>query len=116
VRSAVVGNRLTNGAKHNYRIHGRSDLNWASRNVLINSGVMLDTMEGDEIGKQWFEDNVFYHAMPSLLEIPADIPSVTMRGNTIYSDVWSCLFCRDLPAGYTFEDNTMLPYQAPPAR
>ena len=24
VRSAVVGNRLTNGAKHNYRIHGRA--------------------------------------------------------------------------------------------
>ena len=82
--------------------------------MLVNSGVMLDTMVGDEIGRQWFDDNVIHHTMPSLLEIPLDLPNVVMRRNTIYSDVWSCLLCRDVPAGWSIEGTTMLPYQPPP--
>lgn len=116
VRSATVGNRLTNGGqKHNYRVHGRSDLNWASRNLLVNSGIMLDTMATDSIRRQWFDDNVFHHTEPSLLEIDLDVPQVTMRRNTIYSDVWSCLLCRDTPTGWTIEGTRMMPYQPPPA-
>ncbi|UJR84609.1 hypothetical protein [Sandaracinus amylolyticus] len=117
VRSATVDNRLENGAKHNYRTHGRADLNWASGNVLINSGIMLGTMADDSIGKQWFENNTFYHRMPSLIEIHLDeSPSVTLRRNTIYSDVWTCFLCREAPSGWVDQGNQMFPYRAPPAK
>jgi hypothetical protein len=116
-RSAVVDNRIeNNGSKHNYRIHGRSDLNWASRNMLVRSGMMLGTMAGDAIGTQWFDDNVLFHSNPSLLEINLDSPRVlSIQGNTVYSNVWSCIVCRTAPSGWTIADNTMLPYTAPPA-
>lgn len=115
IRSAVVDNRLENGAKHNYRIHGRSDLNWASGNLLVNSGIMLGTMADDSIGRQWFDDNTFHHQMPSLIEIHTDEPTLVMRRNKIYTDVWSCLICRELPADWVVEGNELLPYEPPPA-
>lgn len=120
VRSVTVDNRLENsgigGFKHNYRTHGRSRLNYASGNLLVNSGMMLGTMDTDSIGAQWFVGNTIHHTTPSLLEIHLDTPSVTLRDNVIYSDVWDCLLCRDVPAGWVVENNRMLPYQPAPAR
>jgi hypothetical protein len=116
VRSVTYDNRLENGAKHNYRTHGRSDLNWASGNVLVNTGMMIGTMAGDVVRRQWFVGNTLHHTVPSLLEIHLTTPNVVLRDNTIYSNVWSCLLCRDVPAGWVVENNTMLPYAPPPSR
>ena len=116
VRSVTVDNRLENGAKHNYRTHGRAENNYASGNVLVNSGIMLGTMDTDFIGRQWFVDNTLHHTMPSLLEIELDTPDVTISDNTIYTNVWTCLLCRDMPAGWTMEGNQLLPYTPAPAR
>ncbi len=116
-RSATIGNRLANGEKHNYRVHGRSELNWGARNTLIDTGAFLGRLPDDDIGQQWFEDNTFYHRAPSLLELDFDIPLLSLRGNTVYSDVWNCLYCSGTPpAGWIIESNRMMPYTAPPSR
>lgn len=116
IRSATIGNRLSNGEKHNYRIHGRSDLNWGARNLLIETGAFLGRLPDDAIGRQWFEDNTFHHRAPSLFEVDPNIPSLTARGNVIYTDVWDCFWCSGAPpAGWLIEDNTIMPYAPPPA-
>ncbi|MDQ3034328.1 MAG: hypothetical protein M3Y87_18110, partial [Myxococcota bacterium] len=115
-RSATIGNRLTNQAKHNYRVHGRSELNWGARNVLINTGAFLGRLPDDVIGRQWFEDNTFYHQAPSLFEVDGTIPELIARRNIAYTDVWDCFWCSGAPpAGWVIEANTIMPYVAPPA-
>lgn len=115
-RSATVDNRLTNTFKHNYRVHGRSSHNWASGNLLVNSGVMLGTMDADVIDHQYFENNTFHHTLPSLIQLDEDMPNVTLKDNVVYSDVWDCFGCIEFPAAWVVENNTMNAYQAPPAR
>jgi hypothetical protein len=114
-RSATIGNRLSNGAKHNYRVHGRSELNWGARNLMIETGAFLGGLPDDAIGQQWLEDNTFHHRAPSLLELDPAIPALSLRGNTIYSDVWDCFWCSGAPPdGWVIEENTMMPYLDPP--
>lgn len=115
-RSAVVGNRLENTAKHNYRIHGRSADNWAARNLLIGTGIMLGTLPSDErpIPRQWVDDNTFHHDVPSLLELDARLVGLTMRDNHVYSDVWDCFVCVEAQPSWVLERNVVEPYQPPP--
>ena len=117
LRSVVVDNRIINvGArsateeiinKHNYRIHGKSDFNLAARNTLVKSGLMIGTMEGDDLGTVWFQDNFIYHITPSLLEVddPSHIRHFIATGNNIFSEVWDCFLCRETPADWRFENN-----------
>jgi hypothetical protein len=113
-RSATVANRLVNTLKHNYRTHGRSEFNWASRNVMVNSGVMLGTLPDDVVGRQWLESNTFYHDQPSLADLDRDIATIYIRDNVVYSNVWNCLVCMGYPDTWEVANNTVMPYQAPP--
>lgn len=114
VGSATIGNRLSNGEKHNYRIHGRSRDNWASRNLLIETGIMLGRLPGDTVGRQYFDDNVLHHRSPSLFEVDVAIGEILARRNLAYTDVWECLWCNPVPGGWTLEENVVMPYRDPP--
>jgi hypothetical protein len=116
IRSATIGNRLANGEKHNYRIHGRSDLNWAARNVLIETGIMLGHLPGDTVGRQYFDDNTFYQRAPSMFEVDVTIPMIAAHRNRAYTDVWDCFWCVGAPpSGWVLEENVTMPYEPPPA-
>ncbi len=115
-RSAVIGNRLTNSSKHNYRIHGRSSDNWAARNVFVGTGIMIGTLPADEwvIERQWVDDNTLHHDVPSLLELDARISPLVMRNNRVYTNVWDCFVCVAPQPGWVLESNVREPYQPPP--
>ncbi len=115
-RSAVVGNRLSNGNKHNYRTHGRSRANWAARNLMIGTGMMLGTLPTDTwtIEQQWVEGNTLHHTAPSLLELDARLVDLQMRDNVVYTDVWGCFVCVTAQPSWVLENNEQHPYQAPP--
>jgi hypothetical protein len=113
VRSAVVENRLSNPEKHNYRVHGRSDLAFAARNRLLDAGLMLASMEEDEIGAVWFVDNTIRHRTPSLLVVDRPAGSRLRRfvatGNAIRTDETDCFLCEPPPPGWTVRDNVLRP-------
>jgi hypothetical protein len=119
--SVTVDNRITSlmsagGAKHNYRVHGKTGQAYAARNVLVNAGVMLSTMDGDKADKIWFDKNTFHHQTPDLFN-----PSTTTIGtlhahdNTAYTNVWSCFYCSKPLSTWDFGNNVVKPYKAPPA-
>jgi hypothetical protein len=114
VRSAVVGMVLENREKHDYRVHGRSDLALAARNVLVHTGMMIGTQPGDRVGTVIFEDNVLHHDVPSLLEIdPSAIRRLVMRRNVVYTDRWDAFYpYADVEPGWTIEANERLPFRA----
>jgi hypothetical protein len=116
LRTATVANRITNTFKHNYRIHGTSDLAFAGRNLLVNTGVMLGRMPGDDLRRIWFDDNVLHHVSPDLFNPEGTIDALHATGNVAYTDVWSCLVCGGTPAGWTVRDNRVLPYIPAPPR
>jgi uncharacterized protein YegP (UPF0339 family) len=123
LRSVAVNNRFVNGwghatttdIKHNYRIHARSDLNFAARNTLIKSGIMIGTMRrdiergvdmDDMLGTVWFQDNFIYHITPSLLEADTQdhLTHFIVTGNVIFSEAWDHLL-ETIPEEWTFENN-----------
>ncbi len=113
-RSVVVDNVLSNGAKHDYRVHGRSDLAYAARNVLLRTGIMIGTQPEDHVGTVILEDNVLHHEAPSLLEInPAQIRRLVLRNNTVYTNVWDSFYpYPSVESGWVVEGNRRLPFQA----
>lgn len=115
-RSAVVGNRLENTSKHNYRTHGRSRENWAARNVLVGTGMMLGTLPTDTwvIERQWVESNTLYHSVPSLLELDATLLDLVMRDNHTYTDVWDCFVCVSVQPSWVIENNPVEAYRPAP--
>jgi hypothetical protein len=115
-RSAVVGNRLANPSKHNYRVHGRSSDNRAARNLLVGTGMMLGTLPTDEVAieRQWVDGNVLHHDAPSLLELDRRLVGLTMRGNLVYTNVWDCFVCVPTQPSWIVEGNVRQPYRAPP--
>jgi len=115
-RSAVVGNRLENTSKHNYRVHGRSEENWAARNLMVGTGIMIGTLPADEwaIQRQWVDANVLHHTTPSLLELDARTVGLVMRDNRVYTDVWDCFVCVGPQPSWVLENNVQAPYQPPP--
>ena len=115
-RSAVVENRLTNTLKHNYRIHGRSSDNWAARNVLVGTGMMLGTLPSDlwAIERQTLEDNTLYTLVPSLLELDPRLSPLVARRNHAYNDWWDCFVCVPPQPSWVLEGNVTEPYRAPP--
>jgi hypothetical protein len=117
LRTATVSNVFVNGGKHNYRVHGTSDLNYAADNLLVNTGVMLGTMPGDSLGLCWFDDNVFHQTAPDLFN-PSTTAVRTLRArrNVVYDNGHSSfLGDRAGTAGWEITDNTVFPYQPPPA-
>jgi hypothetical protein len=109
---------MSNPERHNYRVHGRSDLAFAARNVLVDAGVMIASdSEEDEVGAVWFLENTLHHRTPSLLVVDRPLGSRLARfvatGNSIFSDVWDCFLCDDPPNGWTVRNNRMQPYRPP---
>lgn len=119
VRSVVVDNRLQNGEavgnKHNYRIHGTSSYNFAARNVLVNSGVMIGTQAGDSVDHAWFNDTVIYHNTSDLFNIgwPA-VQNFQAKNNKAYTNAWGCFYCNPPKETWDFQNNLRFPYQAAP--
>lgn len=114
LRSVVVDNWLTNPVKHNYRVHGRSDLNFAARNTLVDAGVMLASMPGDDLGAAWFLDNAIHNATESLLVVDEDrVRHLELTDNEVFSDRWSCFWCDPVPEGWVVERNIVTAYRAP---
>jgi hypothetical protein len=62
-RAVLVENTLYSPRKHNYRIHGKSDLHYAGHNVFHGAGMMQGTMDGDRIGRTWFIGNAYNHRL-----------------------------------------------------
>jgi hypothetical protein len=114
VRSVTVDNVLRNTAKHNYRIHGDTEYAYAARNMLINSGAMLGTMDEDHINKLWFDDNTFFQQTEDLFNPSRDrIGWLHAEGNTAYDNRHDT-FLPQPPARWNVGRNKVLPYQAPP--
>lgn len=116
LRSAVVSNVLTNTYKHNYRIHGESDLNYASDNLLVNTGVMFGRMAGDSLGRVWFDDNVFHHVAPDLFNPDMSIRELRARRNLVHVDGRAGMYEGAPQPGWDISDNVVVPYAPPPAQ
>jgi hypothetical protein len=115
VRSATVDNVLRNNVKHTFRVHGRSDLAYAARNVFINTGVMFGTMPNDQIGEVWFENNTFYHRENDLFHPgPGRVARLHAAGNKAHTANRRCFCCGQAPAGWQLDKNELLPYREPP--
>ena len=113
LRSVTRECRLVNTNKHNYRIHGLSDLNYASHNVLVNTGTMLGRMPGDTLGTVWFDDNVFHHTAPDLFNPDAGIARLIARDNTAYTSHGS-FYGGGMSPGWILSGNTVAPYRPAP--
>jgi hypothetical protein len=114
VRSVTVDNVLRNTRKHNYRVHGDSEYAYAARNMLINSGAMLGTMDEDHINKLWFDDNTFFQQTEDLFNPSRErIGWLHAEGNTAY-DNGHDTFLREPPPRWNIGRNKVLPYKAPP--
>ncbi len=115
VRGAiVVDNVLSNGEKHDFRVHGESDRVFFARNRLLHTGIMVGSMPEDHVGSVWIVDNVLHHRVPSLFQIePSRVQRLVARGNRVYSDRWSCFVCTTARAGWELSDNRIAPYRAP---
>lgn len=115
LRSAVVGNRMENTTKHNYRLHGQSGENYAAENELVTSGIMFGTMPGDQLGRVWFDRNIFYHTTPDLFSVSESaLSALNAHENHAYTNVWNCLYCGEPPAAWSISDNAVSPYRPAP--
>jgi len=112
-RAVVVENRLTNTVKHNYRVHGQSDLVFAARNTLVNAGVKMALEARDALGTIWLQDNVFHQTLDSLLGLDnppgSEIERLIATGNRIFtSRGHECFVCANpLPSGWEDRDNVV---------
>ncbi|HYH97352.1 hypothetical protein [Hyalangium sp.] len=125
LRTVTVHNRLTNGtssqtdSKHNYRIHGIAAENFAARNLLVHSGVMIGEGGGvpvEQIGQLWFNDNVFHQLRPSLYQMGLSaVQEAQIRRNHAYTDRHDCFYCpSSSPPGWDLAENTVGPYTPAP--
>jgi hypothetical protein len=118
--AVVVDNHLTDlenmGQKHNYRIHGVSDHAFGARNILVGSGAMMGTMDGDALDQIYFDSNTFYHDTPDLFNVDKTrIVFLQAHDNVAYSDVWNCFVCGgDNNAAWDVANNVMHPYMPEP--
>jgi hypothetical protein len=115
LRSVTVDNVLRNNIKHNYRVHGRSDLAYAARNIFIHTGVMFGTMPDDHIGRIWFQDNTFFHRQNDLFHPGVGrVAHLRAGGNKAHTASFSCFSCEQGPPGWLIGKNELLPYRDPP--
>ncbi|WP_053232006.1 hypothetical protein [Sandaracinus amylolyticus] len=113
VRSVVVDNVLSNGRKHDYRVHGRSDLAYAARNVLLRTGIMIGNQPGDAVGTVVLERNTLHLEEPSMLEIDEGaIRRLVLRDNVVYTDRWDTFYPYPrVREGWIVEHNERHPFR-----
>jgi hypothetical protein len=115
LRSVTVDNVLRNNIKHTYRVHGRSDLAYAGRNIFIHTGVMFGTMPNDHLGSIWFEDNTFFHRQNDLFHPGLGrVARLHADGNKAHTATFRCFCCMQGPATWRLGRNELLPYREPP--
>lgn len=113
-RAVVTGNVISNTRKHDFRVHGVSDDVVFARNRLLNTGIMVGSMDGDRIGSVWILDNAVHHRVPSLFEVePTRVRRLIARGNRVFSDRWDCFVCGRPARGWVIADNPVAPYRPP---
>lgn len=104
-RNVTVDCVLTNGLKHNWRLHQAADLSYCGRNTFEAAGIMLtDPAEpGDTLGRFWFEDNLVNYTLVNGVIITLNpytrIDAGTISGNVFnmpastntstFEDIWS---------------------------
>src|SRR4029079_16088192 len=108
--AVVVDNHLTDleniGQKQNYRIPGVSDHAFGARNILVGSGVMMGTMDGDALDQIYFDSNTFYHDTTALFHVSRTaIVMLHAHGNVAYTDVWASFIGSKLPAAWDVTNN-----------
>lgn len=130
-RSLTQWNRLANGAeanemsttlRHNYRVHGRSTHAYATRNLFVNSGVMIGEGGGDveEVQHVTFQENRFHQTVPSLFQMGVGgVSTARVKNNTAFSNQPShqiCFYCPvDAPATWEIDNPAAQPFVAPPS-
>lgn len=113
-RAIVVDNVMVNTIKHDFRVHGDSDEVVLARNRLVNTGIMVGSMEGDRIGSVWILENALHHRVPSLFEVePRRVRRLVVRGNRVFSDVWRCFVCNRAASEWEIGDDAVAPYEPP---
>jgi hypothetical protein len=116
-RSAVLNNRLDNGFKHNYRIHGTSVRYYAAHNVLIGSGMMLGTMAGDNLQYGIVRDNYIHWLRNGMADFtPSAMNTFHLVDNQLFADGWSCLYCGSSGPNWTVNNPPPEPWECPIAR
>jgi len=126
-RSVVVENYLESLVKHNYRIHGISDLIYAARNTLVGAGALMggcDAPYYDQIGQVWHHNNVHHHiGNNSTFQVgewtppsqgctePFGVQDMDARNNILYSDIAPFWTYGTPPGHWIDENNQVFPYQ-----
>lgn len=114
-----VGKRFPDGAltlKHNYRIHGRSDLNFAGRNTLLKGGLKFVSEPNDFVGTVWFINNVMYHftspggvldlgSGSDVVPLTARLRYLFMTNNVIFSEAVMEQLLENVPRQWRIENN-----------
>lgn len=113
-RSATVDNVFANPNKHNYRVHGITDLSYAARNLLIDNGVMMGTMDGDALRQVWFEENVFHHTAPDLFNVAPTVSALRAADNVAHTDVRFAFFEGTAGSDWELTNTVVRPYTPPP--
>jgi hypothetical protein len=113
-RSAVLNNRLENGSKHNYRIHGSSVRYYAANNVLVGSGFMLGTMEGDDLDYGIFRNHYIHWLRNGFADLqPSTMFNFVLTTNQAYATGWGCLWCGTPPSHWTVDNPAPVAFACP---
>jgi hypothetical protein len=116
LRTVTVDNVMRNEMKHNYRVHGVSDLTFAARNKLIGTGVMIGTQPPDDVERSWFIDNVMWTWSPGVMNVDKrHVARMFAKKNVVYTNSWDEFYIAEPLASWEFDDNVRHPFQDPPA-
>ncbi len=113
-RAIVVDNLLQSDLKHNFRIHGTSDLVFVADNTLLDAGIMTGAVN-DVLGALWFVRNTIYNTLPDMFNMAnVNMDALYVLDNVAYSDTWTCFYCSPTHAPISsIERNVIHPYQLP---
>ena len=113
-RSVVASTTLSNPLKHNWRVHGDSELNYLGDSTLVGTGAMLGWVDGDSLERAWFVRNtVYYDASSGLfLAEPTRVSRLVVTDNVVYSDE---PFDPGAGPRWTVARNVTSPYEPPPS-
>lgn len=116
VRAIVVDSRLSNTLKHNVRLHGRSDMVFIGRNVLVGTGAMMANQAGDQLERIWFVGNTVHQRREGTLVVAAEqLTVLTAMENVVYTDAFSEFEhgYPDAPPRWRVERNRIAPFVEP---
>ncbi len=114
VRSVLAFSTLSNTFKHNYRVHGVSELNYLGDSILIGTGIMLGRLPGDALTRPFVvRDTIYYDSTNGIFLTDPSIDRLTATDDVAYSA--SPFVPSELGRHWTIRNNTTRPYEAPPS-